>query len=276
MVMENTGDMSMPTGKLSGKDKSENSRDASEKRFLLDLLIHDLIGPLSVVSTSAAGLLQREGRYGPLTDQQKRLVERILRNVRRAQTLLNEMIEISRGEEGLFQKEVFSVEEILKNSLLDVLEVHDPQMVEKLSGAKNLGESRALLETQGIFISITGKYCQAPFCHDQKKIQQILRNLFSNAMKYRRSRVNVCISGESDLCISFEDDGQGIPLEEQEAIFDRFVRLKERRHAGIPGLGLGLTGVKALLEAMRGDITVSSREGTGARFLVRIPPLPSP
>jgi two-component system phosphate regulon sensor histidine kinase PhoR len=94
-------------------------------------------------------------------------------------------------------------------------------------------------------------------------------------MKYRRSRVEVCISGESDLCISFEDDGVGIPVEEQEAIFDRFVRLKEKRHVGIPGLGLGLTGVKALLEAMRGDITVASPEGTGVRFMVRIPPLPS-
>jgi signal transduction histidine kinase len=186
------------------------------------------------------------------------------------------MIEISRSEEGLFQKEFFPIEEVVKESLLDVLEIHDPQMVEKMGGAKNLGESRPLLEDHGIFITITGKYCQSPFCHDHKKVQQILRNLFSNSMKYRRSRVEVCISGELDLCISFEDDGVGIPAEEQKAIFDRFVRLKDKRYSGIPGLGLGLTGVKALLEAMRGDIAVTSREGTGARFVVRIPPLPSP
>jgi signal transduction histidine kinase len=262
--------------KLLEKGKTIDSKKESEKGPLLDLLIHDLTGPLSVVSTSAAGLLLRESRYGPLTDQQKRLVERILRNVRKAQTLLHEMIEISRGEEGLFQKEFFPVEGILKESLLDVLEIESPQMVEKLSVKKNLEESRPLLEGHGIFITITGRYCQAPFCHDHKKVQQILRNLFSNAMKYRRSRVEVCVSGEIDLCISFEDDGVGIPVEEQEAIFDRFVRLKEKRHTGIPGLGLGLTGVKALLEAMRGDITVASHEGTGARFVVRIPPLPSP
>jgi signal transduction histidine kinase len=262
-------------GKLLEKGKPTDSKKASGKGPLLDLLIHDLTGPLSVVSTSAAALLQRENRYGPFTDQQRRIIERILRNVRKAQTLLNEMIEISRGEEGIFQKEFFPVEGILKESLIDVLEVHDPQMVEKLSGAESLGESRPLLETHGIFITITGKYCQSPFCHDHKKVQQILRNLFSNAMKYRRTRVEVCISGESDLCISFEDDGVGIPQEEQEAIFNRFVRLKDKRQVGIPGLGLGLTGVKALLEAMKGDITVASREGTGARFVVRIPPLPS-
>jgi len=261
--------------KLLEKEKGIDSKRASEKGPLLDLLIHDLTGPLSVVSKSAASLSQEESRFGPLTAQQKRLVDRILRNVRKAQTLLNEMIEISRCEEGFFQKDLFSIEEILKESLLDVLEINNPQMVEKLSHAKNLGESRPLLEDHGIFITITGKYCQSPFCHDPKKVRQILRNLFSNAMKYRRNRVEVCISGEIDLCISFEDDGVGIPLEEQEAIFDRFVRLKDKRHAGIPGLGLGLTGVKALLEAMRGDIAVTSREETGTRFVVRIPPLPS-
>lgn len=259
--------------KIMEKEKPSNNKDMKEKGRLFDLLIHDLTGPLSVVSTSAASLLRKVDRYGPLTNQQQRIMERILRNVKKAQNLLQEMIEISRSEEGLFQKELFPIEGTLKESLLDVLETNAPQMVEKLSCAKNQEEFRCLLETHGIFIVITGKYGRSPFCHDQKKIQQILRNLISNAMKYRRSRIDVCISGDSDLCVSVEDDGVGIPLEEQEAIFERFVRLKDKRHAGILGLGLGFTGVKVLVEAMRGDITLASREGTGARFMARIPPL---
>jgi CheY-like chemotaxis protein len=95
----------------------------------------------------------------------------------------------------------------------------------------------------------------------------------SNAMKYRRKRMAVGISGETDLCVSVEDDGVGIPREEQEIIFERFVRLNDKRYAGVPGLGLGLTGVKALLEAMGGEITLESREGLGSCFTVRIPPL---
>ena len=51
-------------GKSLEKEKSIDSKKASEKGPLFDLLIHDLTGPLSVVSTSAAGLLQRESRYG--------------------------------------------------------------------------------------------------------------------------------------------------------------------------------------------------------------------
>ena len=77
-------------GETLEKEKGIDSKRASEKGPLLDLLIHDLTGPLSVVSKSAASLSQKESRFGPLTAQQKRLVDRILRNVRKAQTLLNQ------------------------------------------------------------------------------------------------------------------------------------------------------------------------------------------
>jgi CheY-like chemotaxis protein len=98
----------------------------------------------------------------------------------------------------------------------------------------------------------------------------------SNAMKYRRQRMEVKISGEADLLVSVEDDGIGIPLEDQGIIFERFVRLNNEKRAFLPGLGLGLTGVKALVEAMGGEITLESQKGVGTRFMVRIPPIQSP
>ena len=93
----------------------------------------------------------------------------------------------------------------------------------------------------------------------------------SNAMKYRRQRMEVKISGEADLLILVEDDGIGIPLEEQGLIFERFARLNNEKRTYVPGLGLGLSGVKALVEAMGGKITLESQEGAGTRFMVRIP-----
>ena len=92
-----------------------------------------------------------------------------------------------------------------------------------------------------------------------------------NALKYRRERMGVMISGETDLIVSIEDDGIGIPLEDQEAIFGRFVRLNASQRPHVPGLGLGLTGVKTLVGAMGGEISLESREGVGTRFTVRIP-----
>ena len=87
--------------------------------------------------------------------------------------------------------------------------------------------------------------------------------------------MGLSISGETDLLIGVEDDGIGIPLGDQEAIFERFVRLNDSKRPNVAGLGLGLTGVKALLEAMGGEISLVSREGVGTRFTVRIPPLES-
>ena len=120
---------------------------------------------------------------------------------------------------------------------------------------------------------VKGKYSDLPFCHDSKKIRQILRNLVSNAMKYRRSRVQVSIQGEEDLLILVEDDGYGIPKEAEDAIFKRFIRLNDKRQGEQPGIGLGLPGVKVLVEAMKGDISMKSQEGMGTCFTVRIPSL---
>jgi signal transduction histidine kinase len=256
------------------KEKPVNHERVTEKERLFDLLIHDLTSPLSIVSTTADNLLQKSDRYGALTDQQKRMVDRISRNIHKAQKLLQEMIEILRSEEGIFQKEIFSIEDTVKESLLDALEVALPHAVEKLYQSKSPEEFRSLLHTHGISVEVTGRYCTSPFCHDQKKIQQVLRNLISNALKYRRERMGVVISGEMDLLVSVEDDGIGIPAAEQEAIFKRFVRLHDKRNAHIQGLGLGLTGVKTLVEAMGGNITLESKENVGTRFIVRIPPIP--
>ncbi len=239
----------------------------------MGLFIHDLTEPLSIVAASANNLAHNEDRYGRLADSQKHLLDRILRNVQRAQNLIHDMIEIIRSEEGLFKKEYFSVEKTLHESLLEVLEMSLPHAVDGLRQVENQEAFRDGLEEHGIFIEITGKYREAPFYHDQKKIQQVLWNLMSNAMKYRRKRMGVKISGEVDLLVLVEDDGIGIPPEDQRLIFEGLARLNDEKRASVRGLGLGLKGVKALVEAMGGEITFESQEGVGTRFMARIPPI---
>ena len=255
------------------EEKPQGHRGMNERERLIDLFIHDLASPLSIISTSVSNLLHKTERYGPISDHQRRLLERISRNNRKAQILLNEMIEIARSKEGFFRTESFEIEKMIQNSLSDALESVFPGEMEKLFNVERFEEFKNLLESQGIFIEIIGRYCRHPFCHDQKKIQQILRNLMSNALKYRRRKVDILISGEDDLQILVKDDGPGIAPEDQEAIFQRFVRLNDKRNGVIPGLGLGLAGVKTLVEAMGGEITLESNEGIETRFIVRIPPL---
>jgi len=248
-------------------------KEPCEKERLFELLIHDLTGPLSVISVSTSSLLRDTDQSGPLSERQKSTLDRILRNVHRSQVLLNEMIEILRSEEGLFRKKPFSVEKVLKESILEVLEFGSREAVEKLAWEKDMKRFCEMLKTYGIFMEISGKYGRSPFPHDPRKVQQILRNLLSNALKHRRQRVEVTIGGDADLLITVEDDGPGIPQKNRKSIFQRFVRLKNEEHPYVPGLGLGLAGVKALLESMGGEITFVSREGAGTRFSATIPPL---
>jgi len=235
---------------------------------------HDLTGPLSVISASTANLHRDGDRSGPLSERQKSCLDRILRNAGKAQDILREMVEILRSEAGLFRKESFLVENILQDSILDVLEVESQGAAESLRREKDTKRFRELLEPHGIFVEITGKFRESPFCHDPRKVRYILRNLVSNAVKYRRERVNVSVRGDVHLLVSVEDDGRGIPEGEQKTVFERFVRLKDKEQPYMPGLGLGLSGVKALVEAMGGNISLQSREGAGSKFSVVIPPLP--
>ncbi len=257
------------------KEKVNGNKNTDVKERLFDLLVHDLSGPLSIASMTAKNLLYNPTRYGSLTEEQTRMLDRILRNLRKSERLLKEMVEILRSEEGLFKKEFFSVEQAVRESLLDAMEGIAPTLVEELCYVENREEFRSHLQAHGIFIEVEGKYYKYPFCHDREKILQILRNLMSNALKYRTERVKVTIRGETDLLIFVEDDGIGIPPNEQELIFERFVRLNDEKRPDVPGLGLGLTGVKALVEAMEGTIKLTSAEGAGTRFMVRIPPIPS-
>lgn len=254
-------------------EESTNDSGKQKSGELLDLFIHDMRGPLSIVSVSAQKLLQKGDKNGSLDENQRIVLERILRNTRKAQNLLQQMIEIFRCEAKVFQPELFYPETVLKEALLDILEVNPGEDMEKLCQVESIENFKQLLAGQGIFFEISGRYKEEPFAHDPRKVQQILRNLISNGMKYRRHRLSITIEGDRDLLMAVEDDGKGIPLDGQKSIFERFIRLSNQEMDQISGLGLGLSGVKSLVEAMEGEITLISREGSGSRFMVRIPPL---
>ena len=262
-------------GKKSGVEREQPAKESKEpvKKDLIDLFVHDMRSPLSVVATSVHNLLYKSERYGTLTESQQRVLERIARNTQKTQQLLHDMIEIFRSEADMFKRELFPLEQVLREALVEVLEGNQGKDAEQIRRAESVERLKELLSGQGIFFEIGGPYQKQPFPHDSRKVQQILRNLISNGLKYRKQRLLITICGEKDLLLSVEDDGQGIPLEKQKDVFERFVRLTSKETAQIPGLGLGLSGVKAMVEAMGGEITLTSKEGGGSTFKVRIPPL---
>ncbi|MCX7856487.1 MAG: sensor histidine kinase [Deltaproteobacteria bacterium] len=244
-----------------------------KKEILHDLLVHDLGGPLSILTTDIGNLLAKQEKYGHLTEEQKRVLERALRNAKKAQTLLSEMIEALKSEEGRFDGSYFSVAETLKETLKEVLDVYAPDVSDKLIKCETDEDFKKRLEEAFIYVNINGRYAKEDFFHDRAKVIHIMRNLFSNALKYRKKRVDISVFGNDELIISVEDDGPGIPPEKKENIFKRFMHIGTKKAQGVEGLGFGLSCVKAILDRIRGEIKIQSEEGRGTRFIVRIPPL---
>ena len=108
---------------------------------------------------------------------------------------------------------------------------------------------------------------------DRDKIKQVLLNLLSNAIKYNRPNGSVIITGAfdpSDISITIQDTGLGIPDESIPHLFEKFYRVRE--HEGkAGGTGLGLSISKQIVQGHNGRIEVKSKMGVGTSFTVYIP-----
>jgi signal transduction histidine kinase len=111
---------------------------------------------------------------------------------------------------------------------------------------------------------------------DRTRMRQALANLLDNAIKYTPDGGQVTIAVRTEATqalIVFQDTGIGIPSEEQDKIWSRLYRGDKSRSQR--GLGLGLSLVKAIVEAHRGKVTVSSIPDKGSEFTVKLPLNPS-
>ncbi len=109
---------------------------------------------------------------------------------------------------------------------------------------------------------------------DRSRIQQVITNLVSNAVKYSNDggTVRIIIKDTKDSgIIHVEDSGIGIPQEDLERIFERFYRTDKSRNRKTGGAGIGLTIAKAIVQAHKGKISVESWDGKGSRFTVVLP-----
>ena len=110
---------------------------------------------------------------------------------------------------------------------------------------------------------------------DRMHLANIICNLLENAIKYSREAVTISIDYQQRtdglLQISIADNGIGIAKADQRYVFDKFYRSETAKDKSIPGIGLGLSYVKLLVEAHGGTITFESTEGQGTTFTIIIP-----
>ncbi len=109
---------------------------------------------------------------------------------------------------------------------------------------------------------------------DVRCMEQVLRNLIENAIKYSPEGGNIAIAGEvkdSKIIASVSDEGIGIPPEHQDKVFERFHRVDNPLTSGVPGSGLGLSIVKGHIEAHGGEVWLESMVGKGSQFYFSLP-----
>jgi two-component system sensor histidine kinase SenX3 len=109
---------------------------------------------------------------------------------------------------------------------------------------------------------------------DEEAFRRALRNLLDNAMKYSPDCRTVWVDGtvqDHQVHISVRDQGMGISAEEEQAIFQKFVRGNAAKRAGIKGTGIGLAMVQQIAVAMGGEIRLRSEVGVGSTFTLVLP-----
>ncbi len=122
-------------------------------------------------------------------------------------------------------------------------------------------------------ITVTADFPEACAAQvDSIRMRQVFANLLDNAIKYtpEGGKVSIqCRRENSEIKVSVRDTGMGIPLEEQEKIWDRLYRGDKSRSQR--GLGLGLSLVRAIVQAHHGTVKVSSVPDQGSEFTISIP-----
>jgi signal transduction histidine kinase len=239
-------------------------RDATHDRRLEKLrsefvatISHELRTPLA--SLHGAAMTLREHDLPAQT--QDDLLEMIAEQSNRLANLVEEILVAGQLDSG---------------SLRIVADTFDPE--ELARGVVTVARSRVGEETT---IEIVAPSVVPKVHGDSERTRQVLLNLLDNAIKYSPSggRIEVELTAVADqLRFSVHDEGLGIPVGEQERVFDKFYRLDPDQRRGIGGTGLGLYICRELVRSMHGRIWVESEPGKGTTFAFELPaePLPAP
>jgi two-component system phosphate regulon sensor histidine kinase PhoR len=211
---------------------------------------HDLKNPIFAV----LGYSDLLGKAGPLTPMQVDFVNRIRNSAVQMQDLVLNLLEMARMDMGTRLKlEILDVGELVKGVVEEFKNQADGKKITLTTDALN-----GLPLIQG----------------DHHRLQQVTRNLVSNAIKYTPSGGKVHVfaqMGANQILVYVRDTGIGIPPEALPKLFQKFFRVQTDATKDIEGNGLGLAIVKSIVEQHGGQVTVESTLGQGSCFCFTLP-----
>jgi PAS domain S-box-containing protein len=233
--------------------KEDAERSNKFKDQFLSTMSHELRTPLNAVVGFSE--LLTEQQYGPLNDRQIRYVNHIRTGGKHLLSLINDILDLSKIEAGRLQLNIGIVPVNLWFA-----EVVDS--LQSLAAKK----SQTLSADASPTLSVRA---------DSTRFKQILTNLIGNAIKFtpEGGKITVSARREGDQArIEVRDSGPGIPLEEQQRVFDAFVRLSQSDKT-TEGTGLGLAITSRLVELHGGKLGIESAPGAGSCFHFALPAL---
>jgi signal transduction histidine kinase len=234
---------------------SETAKELAQLNRLKDEFLstvsHELKTPLTTIKGFVSVILS--GDVGPLNEQQTNFLTVADQSVNRLTHLISDLLDLSRLN-GKVEMEfsVISLKDLIRDSTSGML---------------------IKAKEKNISLSSSVDKDLPPVYADVRWISQVVENLLINAIKYSGTGSRICVSGSTKgevAVVCVEDNGPGIPAEEQKLIFDKFYRGKKSA-SQVPGTGLGLAISKSVVEKHGGKIWLESKPGAGSKFLFALP-----
>ncbi|MEO0837488.1 MAG: ATP-binding protein [Cyanobacteria bacterium J06643_5] len=223
------------------------------KSQFLATISHELRTPMNAIIGFSQLLLRP--KCGTISKQQKDMLERILNNGKNLLMLVNEVLDYSKLQAGKLElkPEVFDLERLVKVTVAEI---------------KSLAEAKQLVLKVDISLQNPTLY------NDSLRVRQILNKLLSNAIKFTKNgtiEVKVTEKLSDTIELAVKDTGIGIAAEDIQYIFEPFRQLDQGTNRKFEGTGNGLSIVQALVNMMKGKITVESELGQGTLFRIELP-----
>ncbi len=235
--------------------KIQKEHELTEKKLeFFTSISHDLKTPLTLIDAPVSDLLQSEN----LDQEQVNKLNIIRRNSKRLYTLITDLLDFRKLTQ--------------KHYTLAVKETDIHMLVEEIYHAfQEECKNKSISLTRSVSKGLTGYV-------DSEKIEKILWNLLSNALKFTRNGGAITLTaservsdGKRKIEWTVTDTGIGISEADRGRIFDRFFKVKEAELDNRQGTGIGLSIVKELAELHHGTIGVDSVPGAGTTFTVTVP-----
>jgi len=239
-------------GQLENNIEDLKNAEQMRREFVANVS-HELRTPVTSIRSYAETLESANGTMDPETEQH--FLEVIVGESDRMTKIVQDLLMLSKFDAGsvMFDFDRFSFEK-------SVRDVYDAQ---KLEAEKHHHSFE--LSFKGNMPAIRG---------DRQRIEQVLINMISNAIKYTHDGGRISVTaGQKDDCVwcSVRDNGIGIPKEDAQRIFERFYRVDKARSRESGGTGLGLSIAYEIVERHDGKIEVQSQKGKGTTITVTLP-----